>query len=252
MAKQSGILPLKGTIGNITFFKTKDGWLAKEKSAVPAEQIATDPNYARTRENMAEFSRAGKASKLLRKELLPIIQDGSDNRVVSRITKLMMDVIRKDTVNPRGQRNVVDGDISVFEGFEFNRNGKLDSSLLAPFTAALNRAEGKGTIDILPFVPVQLLTFPQGATHFRLRAGTALVDFENATGEAVTAETAYLPINILPTAAISLQMQVTAASEHPMFLVLGIDFVQEVNGVMYALQNGTSNACTLVKVDGGN
>lgn len=63
MAKQSGILPLEGTIGNISFFKTKDGFLARQKGGVSAQRIATDPAFARTRENMAEFTKAGKASQ---------------------------------------------------------------------------------------------------------------------------------------------------------------------------------------------
>lgn len=32
MAKQIGIIKLKGTIGGITFYKTADGHLAREKS----------------------------------------------------------------------------------------------------------------------------------------------------------------------------------------------------------------------------
>jgi len=31
MAQQKGIIPLKGTIGNITFYKSKDGFKAREK-----------------------------------------------------------------------------------------------------------------------------------------------------------------------------------------------------------------------------
>ncbi len=60
MARQKSILPIEGTIQNITFFKSKDGYMAKEKSEISADKIATDPVFERTRENNAEFGRAGK------------------------------------------------------------------------------------------------------------------------------------------------------------------------------------------------
>ena len=38
MARQKGIIKLKGTIGDITFYKTKDGYLAREKGGIDAKQ----------------------------------------------------------------------------------------------------------------------------------------------------------------------------------------------------------------------
>jgi hypothetical protein len=61
MARQKGIIKLDGTVGGITFYKSKDGYLAREKGGVSADKIANDPNFQRTRENGEEFGRAGKA-----------------------------------------------------------------------------------------------------------------------------------------------------------------------------------------------
>jgi len=36
MATQNGIIQLQGTIGNITFYKTQAGYLAREKGGVSA------------------------------------------------------------------------------------------------------------------------------------------------------------------------------------------------------------------------
>jgi hypothetical protein len=43
---------------------------------------------------------------------------------------------------------------------------------------------------------------------------------------------------------------VTANSTHPLFLLLCIQFFQEVNGVQYPLKNGAFNALNIVKVEG--
>jgi hypothetical protein len=39
MARQKGIIKLDGTIGDITFYKSKDGYLAREKGGIPAEFV---------------------------------------------------------------------------------------------------------------------------------------------------------------------------------------------------------------------
>lgn len=38
MAKQKGTFPMQGTLGNVTFFKSQDGFLVKQKSAVSKRQ----------------------------------------------------------------------------------------------------------------------------------------------------------------------------------------------------------------------
>ena len=128
MAKQKGIIKLQGTIGDITFVKTKDGYLAKEKTSVNGNRIATDAAFLRTRENNAEFGRAGKAGKVLRRAIQLLLQQAKDSRVTSRLTKEMMKVLKADSTSTRGLRNVVDGEAELLEGFEFNLNAKSTSA----------------------------------------------------------------------------------------------------------------------------
>src|ERR1044071_6751504 len=90
MAQQKGILPLKGTIGNITFYKSRDGFLAREKGGVDGKRIATDPAFQRTRENGCEFGRACSAGKLLRITFRTLLQNASDSKMVGRLTRDMM------------------------------------------------------------------------------------------------------------------------------------------------------------------
>ena len=61
MARQTGIIKLEGTIGDISFYKTRDGHLARTKGGVGGERIQNDPAFQRTRENGQEFGRAGAA-----------------------------------------------------------------------------------------------------------------------------------------------------------------------------------------------
>jgi len=250
MAQQKGIIPLQGTIGNITFFKSKDGFMAREKGTLDASRIATDPAFQRTRENGAEFGRACKAGKYLRNAIRQLLQNVADSRMIARLTKEMMKVIKADETNPRGFRNVIDGEAEFLKGFDFNANSKLSTTLYAPFAGAINRATGQLTIDLPSFVPVNMVAAPNGTTHFKIVSAGAEIDFEQGVYVADVKTTASLPWNATATASINLANSVPAASTKPLFLVLGIEFYQEVNGTMYSLKNGAFNALSLVEVSG--
>ncbi|HEX7905827.1 MAG TPA: hypothetical protein VF487_18275 [Chitinophagaceae bacterium] len=250
MAKQKGIIPLRGTIGNITFYKSADGYLAREKGGIDGQRIATDPAFQRTRENGAEFGRAGLAGKLLRHALRTLLQETSDARMVGRLTREMVKVIKADAVNPRGLRNVIDGEAELLEGFEFNFNSKLGTTLFAPFTATIDRVAGSLAVHIEGFIPSNMIAAPAGSTHFKIITAGAEIDFENEVFVVNRSQTPELPINNVATAVIDLSNAVTANSTKPLFLALGIVFYQEVNGTMYSLKNGAFNALALVKVSG--
>lgn len=250
MAQQKGILPLKGTIGNLTFYKSKDGYLIREKGSLDAQRIASDPAFQRTRENGAEFGKACKAGKLLRNALRGLSQNASDSRMVSRLTKQMVQVIKADTVNQRGLRNVIDGEAELLQDFEFNINGKLATTLYAPYIAAIDRVTGILSVEIPAFVPANMVAAPGGATHFKINSAGAEINFEGNQYEVAVESTAELPWDNVLTNVISLSANVTSNSSHPLFLVLGIEFYQQVNGGMYPLKNGAFNALSLVKVSG--
>jgi hypothetical protein len=250
MAQQKGILPVKGTIGNLTFYKSEDGYLLREKGGVDGKRIASDPAFQRTRENGAEFGKAGKAGKLLRNAVRSLAQKASDSKMVSRLTKEMMVVIKADRVNPRGLRNVMDGETELLQDFEFNIHSKLSTTLYAPYTTAIDRITGILSVEVPAFIPGNMIAAPAGATHFKINAAGAEIDFEGNRFVVQTQNTAELPWDNVLTNVISLNAPVTAESSHPLFLLLGVEFYQEVNGSMYPLKNGAFNSLSVVKVSG--
>lgn len=250
MARQKSIIKLDGTIGDITFYKSKDGYLAREKGGVPADRIRNDPAFQRTRENGSEFGRAGKSGKVLRNSIRALLQNSSDSRMVSRLTQQMVKVIQMDETNPRGQRNVIDGEAELIHGFDFNINGKLGNTLYVPINSTLDRVTGAATVDIAAFTPSVDIAAPGGTTHFKLVSAGMEIDFENETFNTASSETAILPWDNVQSAAVNLDNALTANSTKPLFLVLGVEFYQEVNGEKYPLKNGAFNALQVIKVVG--
>jgi hypothetical protein len=250
MARQKGIIKLKGTIGDITFYKTQDGHLAREKGGIDASRIASDPAFQRTRENGSEFGRAGKAGKVLRTAFRALLLNSADGRMVSRLTQQMVKVIQADLINERGLRNVIDGEAELLTGFEFNIRGKLGTSLFAPFVGAIDRVTGEITVDLAPFIPSNMIAAPSGTTHYKIISAGAEIDFEAETFVVANSETAILPWDAVATDAIAQVNVVTPASTKPLFLALGVEFYQQVNGQMYPLKNGAYNPLSLVQVSG--
>jgi len=96
MVQQKSILKLRGTIGGISFYKSKDGYLAREKGGVDASWIANDLGFARTRENGAEFGNSDSAGKLLRNAVRVLGKDASVGRVTAKLTQIMSQIKNMD------------------------------------------------------------------------------------------------------------------------------------------------------------
>ena len=176
--------------------------------------------------------------------------NSKDNRMVSRLTQRMVAVVYADVTSTRGLRNVMDGETELVEGFQFNVNAPLATTFFAPYAASINRVTGVLKIDIPSFIPANMVTAPSGTTHYKLISGGGSIDFETGVFVVDAQASAVLPWNGIATAILALSNTVALASIHPLFLLFGIEFYQEVNGLQYALKNGAYNALSVIKVSG--
>ncbi|AFL82514.1 hypothetical protein Aeqsu_3077 [Aequorivita sublithincola DSM 14238] len=248
MAKQTGIIKLKGTIDDIAFYKTADGHLARAKGGVDRDKIKHSAAFARTRENNSEFGTAGKGGKLVRSALRSLMQNAKDNRVVSRLTTALLAIIKTDPVNKRGQRNLDGGNLVLLEGFDFNSNGKLDTTFFGLYTPSFDRVSGDATIAIDAFNASERIAAPSGTTHYKLAMAATELDFENKVFVYNEMDLGIQPYDSAPVLAATLTASVTPNSTLPVLTVMGIEFYQEVNGEFYSLKNGAFNALGVVEV----
>lgn len=249
MARQAGIIKLKGTIGDISFYKTSDGFLARQKGGIDADRIANDPAFQRTRENGAEFGRAGKGGKVIRNAIRVLLRRSKDKRVTSRLTTQLLAIVKTDTINKRGLRTIASGDLNLLNGFEFNKNGKIGTTLFTPYSCTIDRVTGEVSVALDVFEPLLRISAPNGTTHFNISMGGAELDLANETHVFETAQTSILPYDSTPTTAVNLVAPLTPSSTLPIIAVLGVEFFQEVNGEMYPLKNGAFNALAVVQVN---
>ena len=243
MAKQGGILGLRGTVGGLVF--SANGNVSQKPASRPI-------TAARTLENNAEFGLAGSAGKLIRDAFRSISGSVRGKYLAGRLASVMNQIIKKDAVNPRGQREVLKANIGLLAGFNFS-DASLSSVFYAPFTAAYNTGAGAAvdtvTIAGLSVTPANDLSAPQGATHYAVVAAAVQIDF--ATGEVVLSDQTQmtpLPIDGTTDAIGDIDMAFAAApgAGDTTIVAVGLLYYQEVNGSYYALNNGASNALSIV------
>ncbi|AEA43701.1 hypothetical protein [Fluviicola taffensis] len=249
MARQSGLIKLKGTLDNVNFYKSKDGNLARMKTSVDAKRIANDPAFVRTRENGAEFGSSAKAGKLVRSSLRPLMQTASDGAVTSRMTKVMTMVKNYDVTSERGGRNVASGIADpaakeLLKGFNFNIRSALGSVFYKPYTVDVNT----GTITINQLVPINDVNFPLGATHVTLKSAWTKVDFSTGVTDTQISPESNLLIDSTSSDVTLTPPQAPTGTGTNIF-VLCLEFYQEVNGMQYSLKNGAYNVLSIVEIN---
>ncbi len=246
MARQTGLIKIKGKLDNLSFYKTQDGNLVRMKGGVDGDRIANDAAFIRTRENGAEFGSSASAGKLLRDTVRTMMLNAADNRVTSRLTQIMTLIKDYDTTSARGERSVGIGitdpaALQLLKGFDFNNRAIIGAVLYANYVVT----QANGDISIAAFTPINDLSFPAGATHVSLKSAFANVDFAAGTGAIEYSAVTNLPIDGTTTA-VSLTPAAVPAGAGTRLYMLMLEFFQEVNGIQYSLKNGAYNVLAIV------
>jgi hypothetical protein len=266
MARQKGHIKYVGTLGEVRHFKIKgnEGYFAGLKGGPSAEQIASDPAFVRTRENMNEFGGSAITGKSLRTSIAGLIRNNGDSQVTGRVTAIMKKINLEDGSEARGQRAIL---ITVapqyLQGFEFNKFTSFNGAFNAPFTITPSGARDSSTLDIPAFNPLSYLNIPAGATHFRIiNAISVLSDYEfNPTTKVYEPKDAslnelkdiqystYLPVDSvtgLISVVSTLPGSPTISADVSVVNVLAVEFYQEVNSNYYLFSQG--NAMKVAKI----
>ena len=244
MARNSSLFKIEGTLDNVTFYKSADGYFVRTKGGVSKNRIMNDPAFVRTRENGSEFGRSASSGKLLRDAVSSFVFKAKDSKLSSRLS----DIKNQDLVSTRGERNVVEGlstatGKAYLKGFDFNNRATMRSVFFSPFTVD----GATGVITITDLKPTEQIRFPEGATHFSMQSGFVNLDFETGVSDITYSAVSNLPIDGT-VSTVSLTPSGVPSGTGLEFMVLLIEFFQEVNGQQYSLNNGAFNVLNIVEV----
>lgn len=248
MAREYSILKLKGRLDGMIFYKNAEGHQVRAIGGIARERIMNDANFVRTRENMQEFGNINKAGKLIRDSIGANLRRARDLRTGSRLVSVLAKVKNLDATSVRGQRSFAKGFATaegkaLLVGFDFNKHAPLNMILKKAFE--LDTVAGGLTIP--NFKPRTHLTVPEFATHVNIGLACVRLDGERLAWE--TVYSAYPPIltdDTEQTVTVTLP-SLPAGTGVKMFYVL-VEFFQEINGELYALNGDNMNALKLVEI----
>lgn len=249
MAKQKGIIKIVGTLDELTFYRTRNGYAVRRKTSLDKQRVATDPAFVRTRENNQEFARAIRASKLVRDAVRPLSLHACDGRIVNRLIQVFMRVKNEDTLSARGSRNVANGlstptGKALLRDFEFNRSAVLSSILHSSYTIdSITGALSFAHLDV-----EQDLVFPTSSTHVGLTAGFLGIDFTTGAYHLQVSPTSIISPTT-PAGPLTLTPSGVPSVNTVLLHLLKLCFYQEVNGELYLFADGGYNALTIVGVE---
>ena len=248
MAKYKSLFKVRGSLDDVNFYKTEDGYRMRTKGGVSKERIQKDPAFERTRENNKEFGSCATSGKTLRRAILDMVSNAKDSKLASRLTQRMFKVKDQDLTSVRGQRKVEVGiqtpeGKAWLKGFNFNRKAPLEEVLQTDFS--LDTATGE--IELTDFIPTQKLYIPAGATHVEFTSGFLNLDFATKDKDLQVSNTVNLAINGTATT-VTLTPATAASGPGQSIYLLKIAFFQDINGIQYPLKNGDFNALQIVEV----
>jgi len=246
MARQTGPIRLKGKMGDLRFGDKT----VRPKGGISKTRMETDPAFESVRHNMVEFGTAATASKFVRRAFRLLLKNVADAKAPNRLLQTFKAIIKTDSVNLSGQRKIESGQLQMLKGFEFNNRAQLATKFFVPAIINVQRAGGNVVISMQPFIPADMLTPPTKATHFKVIAAVAEINF--LTGPVTTNQQdsgTPLPIDTNTTAPITFDLPITTNSTETVLVVLGVQFYErQANNQLVALKTAGSNSLAIAEV----
>jgi len=247
MAKQSGYIKLEGTMGDLTFYKNRDGkFIARRKGGVTKKRIQNDPRFQRTRENLKEFAEAAASAKFLKNAFREIELKSNGGKLHNRLYSAAMKVVKSDSVSPRGERKFDQGDMTSLLRFEFSEKASM-RNVLKVKTTVLDEPTSV-TVTIPALVPSKFLLFSEGSKFYRFSLIRAAINFAEQDYYTETATIAPLPIINLPAAQVSLSLPKPGIAGEKYFFALALEFFLDVNGNQYDMNDVSQNPAIILSV----
>ncbi len=239
MAKQAGHIKLKGTIGDINYYKSKNGgYLARAAGGGFSKNPKNKESLVRTMENATEFGRCSKTKKVFRIALAPFLCVRRDVELHGRMIQLFTKLKNLDPVNIRGKRCMgrgleTDKGVELLGGFEFTPSCNIPDIL----AASLDYDFDSNKLSVTNF-NINNVNFPAGATHMALTLGLLHFNFDTLEYRLKASAPLYIDKNYIGN---SFEM----LNELPdvdgtAIVVLGMKFYQQVRGTYYLFKDANT------------
>lgn len=230
MAKNQGIVRLRGSIDGVTYTEGINGRLSRSKSSLNKAKMDANPKFNTLRLLQKELGMYSKFGALLRSGIKNELLKVKPFRGVQRLNKLLNQVKNADGVHRLGERDVTEGLLTakgkgLLLGFDFY--GKTSVSSLMSRHFVIDMATGEAAISL--FSPADDLIAPPGTTHVGFKSIMIGMDPVNFIVSPQRSEEVYMPLNNAATDLVLQPADLPSVSTF-VFYTVQILFYKEING----------------------
>ncbi len=160
MAQINTLKHFSGTIGKVVFRTLDNKQVVQSKAARMKQTKATIASGS-------EFRQCSTWSKQLRKGLGSFLVGLTDSYMYRRFTGIVYEALQTNTQFSKGERTLLNTNMSSLVGFEFNTHSPFTDYFTVPIAAVLNE-QRQVTINMAAFVPQTDMLFPQRVVNAEL------------------------------------------------------------------------------------
>ncbi|WP_194774801.1 hypothetical protein [Pararhodonellum marinum] len=239
MARQAGGLQLEGTIGNMIFYKMNGKYYVRSKGAPSKAKLKKGKAFENSRRVSAEFGHASKMASKVVHAAKPLMNPGNHTGLHGKLTEQLQRVLQTDRQSAYGDRKISLGDLSLLEGFDFEQT-KLKSHLIA--LPKIKSSQRDIKVDFSGMKILDPRSVPEGASHFRLDMVSVIFDEQKMSGQTMDlkGQNQLLSVPLSALGTIVLPKPHAETDDSVFLILLGLVFLQEVNGEMHELSGKRS------------
>jgi len=172
MAIQTGNIKYRGSFKSIRQYMNlhDPNTYAGEKGGANGDLIKNNPAFARTRENMNEFSGCGVAVKAIRRGLMNLLPEQTDKNFTARLMRTVKEINRRDYEGIRGKRAIIfSGERPFFlSSTVLNVREDIADMLQKQFSFEHPIGRGAATLSLTAF-NIKPNLIPVGAGYYRVQ-----------------------------------------------------------------------------------
>lgn len=163
--KQIGIVPLTGTIGNITFYEKDGEYRARKKTSLSRQRIMNNPRFQSFRENISEIRSQAMATSSVLAALSKTLQV-RDSKFHLRLRSIL-NRVNKGSPGTDGERGVViTQQKQKLARLEMNSASSFKDACNVVVQSTPTASRNSSTVSFS--LDMEDMKVPKNATHFRL------------------------------------------------------------------------------------
>ena len=221
---------LRGSIGDLTYRKTKHGTIVSRKVGSNKDHFNNSPTMENARHNATEFTYSARAASVIRSSLhgfLHIYETEGHNRLLRLIHK----ALKYDTIHRPGARILTPEAARNLVGFELSDKSHLCDHLKFAFDFHHFVEYGTASVLVESFHTGWFMNAPSGATHFHLKLISINIDLNEPKAVSTCDTSQMVPLGG-ETGDIILE-ETELLEDKSQIFALALEYFQRVNGTYY-------------------